>query len=165
MRKVGSACKSASSASANRGIRPTPPTARGSKTRKLGSWSRHAGSRHGKTPSRVRFRPPPPGTFRISPCGIQRTALRNGFNLVASRTRCDRNATRAEATDQGVGPREFAKSVRFVLAHEEYRLEPRARLWAGERDVDGLLTLSDIVVPRAHGGLLGQSLEAADAGL
>jgi hypothetical protein len=68
-----------------------------------------------KTPSRVRFRPPPPGTFRISPCGIQRTALRNGFNLVASRTRCDGNATRAELTDQEVGPRKFAKSAAFVL--------------------------------------------------
>src|SRR6266511_3036255 len=94
-------------------------------------------SRHRKTPSRVRFRPPPPGTFRISPCGIQRTALRNGFNLVASRTRCDGNATRAELTDQEVGPRKFAKSASFVLAPDEYRLEPRARLWAGEADVEG----------------------------
>jgi hypothetical protein len=85
----------------------------------------------------VRFRPPSPGTFRISPCGIQRTALRNGFNLVASRTRCDGNGTRAELTDQEVGPRKFAKSASFVLAPDEYRLEPRARLWAGEADVEG----------------------------
>jgi hypothetical protein len=97
----------------------------------------HVDSRHRKTPSRVRFRPPPPGTFRISPCGIQRTALRNGFNLVASRTRCDGNGTRAELTDQEVGPRKFAKSASFVLAPDEYRLEPRARLWAGEADVEG----------------------------
>ena len=97
----------------------------------------HVDSRHRKTPSRVRFRPPPPGTFRVSPCGIQRTALRNGFNLVASRTRCDGNATRAELTDQEVGPRKFAKSASFVLAPDEYRLEPRARPWAGEADVEG----------------------------
>src|SRR5439155_17277645 len=81
-----------------------------------------------KTPSRVRIRPPPPGTFRISPCGVQRTALRNGFNLVASRTRCDENATRAAPTEQEVASGKFAKSGRFraharrVFAH---RLAPR----------------------------------------
>src|SRR6266545_5756095 len=80
---------------------------------------------HRKTPSRVRFRPPPPRTFRISPCGIQRTAPRNGFNLIASRTRCDRNATRTEPTEQDIDSREFAKSARFVLAQDKYSLEPR----------------------------------------
>jgi len=37
------------------------------------------------SPTRWRFRPPSPLTFRLQPCGGPRSALGKGFNLVALR--------------------------------------------------------------------------------
>jgi hypothetical protein len=39
------------------------------------------------SPTRWRFRPPSPGTFRLQPCGGPRTASGPGFNLIALRGR------------------------------------------------------------------------------
>jgi hypothetical protein len=43
------------------------------------------------SPTRWRFRPPSPGTFRLQPCGGPRTASGPGFNLIALRGRRSRN--------------------------------------------------------------------------
>jgi hypothetical protein len=58
---------------------------------RLGQWQRlRPGARRERTkdsPTRWRFRPPSPGTFRLQPCGGPRTASGLGFNLNALRGR------------------------------------------------------------------------------
>jgi hypothetical protein len=81
---------------------------------------------HKNSPSRWRFRPPPPGTF-----GFRLLALGNGFDLLALRARCKREPTPTARSDQG---RSRANSVHF--AHRALSTFPRFFQGVGEKSVD-----------------------------